>query len=61
MTVQGGLRRYLQGHLVPGSGGSVQGCHPIFGTEVQVSPTVPQGLDHLHGVGQLSRQGQGRL
>ena len=52
---------YLQGQQVPGAGGFVQGCHAILGAEVQVGPAVPEGLDHLHGVVQLSGQGQGSL
>lgn len=49
-----GSGMYLQGHLVPGSGGFVQGGHPISGAEVQVSPAVSESFDHLRGVVQLS-------
>lgn len=49
-----GPGRYLQGHLVPGSGGFVQGRHPVSGAEVQVSPAVSESLDRLRGVVQLS-------
>lgn len=53
-----GLRMYLQGHLVPGSRSFVQGRHPISGAEVQVGPAISECFDHLHGVVQLSGQGQ---
>lgn len=52
--MQGRLGTYLQGHLVAGPDGLVQGCHAIFGTEVQVGPAVSESFDHLHGVVQLS-------
>lgn len=52
--VKTGSGTYLQGHLVPGSRGFVQGRHPVSGAEVQVRPTVSEGFDHLHGVVQLS-------
>lgn len=53
-----GSGKYLQGHLVPGSGRFVQGCHPVSGAEVQVSPAVSESFDHLRGVVQLRGEGQ---
>lgn len=49
-----GCGMYLQGYLVPGSGGFMQGGHPVSGAEVQVGAAVSESFDHLRRLVQLS-------
>lgn len=53
-----GSRTDLEGHSVAAASSAVQGSHSVLGAEVQVRPAVPQSLDDLSGVVQLSSKGQ---
>lgn len=47
-----------QGGVVPAPDGLVESCHALPSPEVQVSSSVPQGLDGVRTVLQLGRHGQ---
>lgn len=57
----GGGDCYRQRHQVLGPSSLVEGRHAVFGPEVQVSSSVPQDLDDLHHVVQVSCERQRAL
>lgn len=52
---------YRERHQVLGSCRFVEGGHAVLGPEVQVSSSVPQDLDDLHHVVQVSGERQRAL
>lgn len=58
---KGGGACYRQRHQVLGPSSLVEGRHAVFGPEVQVSSSVPQDLDDLHHVVQVSCERQRTL